>query len=257
MRKAIFCAVLVLSPVAAWAAGEASGIVFIAQSEALAAQIPLAAQDAVQGDADAFRRLESMQRKGERVRDVLARNTGLVTDWAKLDADIATVLAARKPIEAAAWAASDLNSKLPVLSSRLDEVTKILSEKKGSAESVLTVANTMRLIERMQRRIQYALSGGEETASVLDNLARDYDHFLSLLDGLIDGSERTEKIANPSCATILQDIRTQAKDLSKTVADFRTDGAAIEAARKAAQEARDHSQSYLLTADAVIAASGA
>ena len=77
---------------------------------------------------------------------------------------------------------------MPLLNSRMDEVVKILTEKNGSPSQVMISSRQMLLADRMQRRVQSILQGGEDAQSAADGLARDAQFYGAVLAGLISGN---------------------------------------------------------------------
>src|SRR5262249_282635 len=150
--------------------------------------------------------------------------------------------------------AADFNNKMPLLNSRMEEVVKILAERNGSPTQVSISSRQMLLADRMQRRVQSILQGGEEAQSAADGLQRDETFYGAGLTGLISGNSdlNIRAMDNANAKTILTEINegwTQlAGDQIKKLLDS---ASSLQDVKQAADQASIDSQSMLLKADPV------
>src|SRR5581483_6975783 len=128
--------------------------------------------------------------------------------WAPLNTNATKILDSKEQVLNTANVAADFNSKMPVLNSRMEEVVKILTEKNGSASQVMISSREMLLADRMQRRVQSILQGGEEAQSAADGLQRDATFYGAVLNGLISGNAdlNIRAMDNANAKTILSEI---------------------------------------------------
>jgi twitching motility protein PilJ len=249
---------------AAYAASDAAqATMLIARVEVLSQQLASASGDAAGGNTDAFASLK-------RTRDAIAGHMNrlhsltsggtmknaadLDAAWLQISADVGKVLEDQEQVTAMNMAASDINAKMPVLNSRMDEVVKILVERADSAGQVMIASRQMLLSDRMLRRMQSILGGGDEAESAAMGLQRDAQFYGVVLEGLIKGNKDLElkPIGNASVRSILTDINRQWIDLSSTVSQFLAGAADVQKARQAAEKTAGDVVILLAKADALM-----
>jgi twitching motility protein PilJ len=266
---AFFTAILLFAtsavvPAAHAASDAATVTMLIARVQVLSQQLASAAKEAAAGNFDAFGNLKKTRdavavymKRLDGYSDRLAPTINFVdldVAWAQLSADVTTVLESQEQIAGIAEVAGDINSKLPVLNSRMDEVVKTLAEHPGSVMPVMIAAREMLLADRMQRRIPLILNGGEESASAADGLQRDAQFYGAVLEGLLKGNKDLDlkPMGNKIARDILKDLNTQWTELTPTVNKVLDGAAGVQAARRTANKAAEDAQTVLIKGDALM-----
>ena len=249
---------------------DAKASALVTKIQVLSQQLSKVANDATGGNIDAFKSLEATRnavddllnklRKGDPSNGMLAYgNSGVAKEiadldkaWAPLNTNVTKILDSKEQVLSTAATAADFNGKMPVLNSRMDEVVKILTEKNGSASQVMISSRQMLLADRMQRRVQSILQGGEEAQSAADGLQRDAQFYSAVLAGLISGNPdlNIRAMDNPNAKEILADINKQWGELvSDPVKKLLDSASALQDVKQAADQASIDSQTMLLKAE--------
>ena len=255
------------------ASQDAKASALVTKIQVLSQQLSTVANAAAGGNIDAFKSLEQtrntiddllnklskgdkttgMQGYGE-VSGVAKEISDLDKAWQPLNTNATKILDSKEQVLNTAQVAADFNSKMPVLNSRMDEVVKILTEKNGSSTQVMISSREMLLADRMQRRVQTIVQGGEEAQSAADGLQRDAQLYGAVLAGLISGNPdlNIRAMDNPNARQILTDMNTQWTDLvGDPVKKLLDSASSLQDVKQAADQASIDSQTMLLKADPV------
>ncbi len=252
---------------------DAKASALVTKIQVLSQQLSKVANDAAGGNIDAFKSLEATRnsiddllnklKKGDKTTGMhgYASESGAAKEiadldkaWAPLNTNATKILDSKEQVLNTAATAADFNSKMPVLNSRMEEVVKILTEKNGSASQVMISSREMLLADRMQRRVQTILQGGEEAQSAADGLQRDAQFYGAVLAGLISGNPdlNIRAMDNPNAKEILGDINKQWGDLvGDPVKKLLDSASALQDVKQAADQTSIDSQTMLLKADPV------
>jgi twitching motility protein PilJ len=233
-------------------------------------QLSRQANDAAGGNLDAF---ASLAQTRTSIQDLLTRlkngdprtgmrgyagQEGLKTAfsdlgaaWDQLSGDAGKVLDGQQQVLGTVAIAEDFNRKTAISNSRMDEVVKILTERAGSATQVMIASRQMLYADRMQRRVQSILVGGEDAASAAAGLQRDSQFFGVVLAGLISGNAdlNIKAMDNPAAREILSDINKQWIELAPSVSKLLAAAPSLQEVKQAADKASIDSQSLLLKSD--------
>ncbi len=270
---AIVAAVVDFGMLTYTASQNAKASALVTKIQVLSQQLSTVANDAASGNIDAFKSLEQTRnsidsmltklKTGDKAtgmhgfaRDgrVSKEMDGLEKAWAVLNMNATKILGGKEQVLDSTAVASDFNSKMPVLNSRMDEVVKILTEQNGSASQVMISSREMLLADRMQRRVQTILQGGEEAQSAADGLQRDAQFYGAVLGGLISGNPdlNIHAMTNPNAKQILQEINKQWQTLvGDPVKKLLDSATALQDVKQAADQASIDSQTMLLKAEPV------
>ncbi len=254
-----------------WYAGQDSKAAsLVTKIQVLSQQLSKQANDAAGGNIDAFKGLEQTRntiddlltklKKGDPQNNMQgyadsgasAQINDLDNAWKPLNTDATKILSAKEQVLGAASTAADFNSKMPLLNSRMEEVVKILAERNGSATQVSISSRQMLLADRMQRRVQSILQGGEEAQSAADGLQRDATFYGAVLNGLITGNAdlNIRAMDNANAKTILSEISEGWNQLvADPVKKLLDSASSLQEVKQAADQASIDSQSMLLKAD--------
>ncbi|HMM58078.1 MAG: methyl-accepting chemotaxis protein [Xanthomonadales bacterium PRO7] len=255
------------------ASQDAKASALVTKVQVLSQQLSTVANAAAGGNIDAFKSLEATRNTIDDLLNKLSKgdkNTGMrgygevsgvakeISDldkaWQPLNTSATKILDSKEQVLNTAQVAADFNSKMPVLNSRMDEVVKILTDKNGSPSQVMISSREMLLADRMQRRVQTIVQGGEEAQSAADGLQRDAQFYGAVLAGLISGNPdlNIRAMDNPNARQILTDMNTQWTDLvGDPVKKLLDSASALQDVKQAADQTSIDSQTMLLKAEPV------
>ncbi|WP_430388113.1 methyl-accepting chemotaxis protein [Dyella sp. 20L07] len=176
---------------------------------------------------------------------------GLTNAWGQLDADIGKILSNKALVVDSAQRASTLSRELPLLNSSMEQVVNILQQRGGSAEQTYTSARQMLLSDRMIRRVQEVLQGGEASQPAADGLARDGQLYGSVLKGLLEGNTEVgvRPMADANARKILTDLQSQWDNLQDPVGKLVGAAGNLSEVKRAGTQASLDSQNVLLRAN--------
>jgi len=245
----------------------------VTKIEVSSQQLSRVASEAASGNIDAFKTLEATRnsiddllhklKTGDQATGMhgYAEESGVKKEigdldkaWGPLNTNATKILDAKEQVLATKGVADEFNNKMPLLNSRMDEVVKILTEKNGSPGQVMISSRQMLLADRMQRRVQSILQGGEEAQSAADGLQRDAQFYGAVLAGLISGNPdlNIRAMDNPNAKEILAAINTEWTALvGEPVKKLLDSAGALQDVKQAADQASIDSQTMLLKADPV------
>jgi len=250
---------LLATATSACQAVDTAAVLRLARLEVLAQRLPAEADRAASGDVDA---MKVLKREREHVADLIAQlakspsGGEIAKAWGKLDGDLNTVIAGEPALKAATAAAFDLQTQIPVISSRMDEVVKMSAElSDGTKAQVMITSREMLLQDRMQRRIALIVAGGEEAQASADGLLRDWQFHRAVLDALLKGNNdlNVTKIDHPSVRSVIGDIIQQVDGLDPAMKHLVNAASGLQDVHEAAQASHIDGDALLLSADAAIA----
>ena len=127
--------------------------------------------------------------------------------WDQLHGEIDKIVANKEVVIDSSQRVDAFTRQIGILNSRMDEVVNILLQR-GSAQQVGTASRQALLADRMIRRVQTIIQGGDDAAAAADGLNRDAQLYGAVLDGLLEGnpSLNVSSIQNSNAREILQDI---------------------------------------------------
>ena len=177
--------------------------------------------------------------------------TALGNAWTQLDGDIKKILSNKAVVLDSAQRAQTLSKQIPLLNSNTEQVVNILQQRNGSAEQMLGSSRQMLVADRMIRRVQEILQGGDTAQSAADGLARDAQLYGSVLDGLTKGSEGAgvKAMSDANARKILGDMQTSWEQLSDPIAKLVGAAGNITDVKRAGNQASLDSQNVLLRAN--------
>jgi twitching motility protein PilJ len=257
------------------ASQDAKASSLVTKIQVLSQQLSKVANDAAGGNIDAFKSLEQSRSTIDGLLNKLStgdKSTGMrgyanvsgvskeikaLNDaWLPLNTNATKIIGYKEQVLNTAAVAADFNSKMPVLNSRMDEVVKILTDTNGSSSQVMISSREMLLADRMQRRVQTIVQGGEEAQSAADGLQRDAQFYGAVLAGLISGNPdlNIRAMNNANARGILADMNTQWTELvDGPVKKLLESATPLQDVKQAADQASIDSQTMLLKADPVAA----
>ncbi len=179
--------------------------------------------------------------------------SALDASWRQLDGDISKILSNKAVVLDSRQRAGVLSQQMPLLNSSMDQVVTILQQRNGSSEQMLGTSRQMLSADRIIRRVQEVLQGGDNAQPAADGLSRDAQLYGSVLTGLIDGSADSgvKPINDPNARKILTDMDASWSKLGDPLAKLAAAAGNIADVKQAGNQASLDSQTVLLRANDV------
>lgn len=177
--------------------------------------------------------------------------TALGNAWAQLDGDISKILSNKSVVLDSASRADILSKQIPLLNSSTEQVVNILQQRNGSADQMLGSSRQMLVADRMIRRVQEVLQGGDSAQSAADGLARDAQLYGTVLKGLTEGDSAAgiKAMNDANAQKILSDMQASWNQLADPVAKLVAAAGNITDVKRAGNQASLDSQNVLLRAN--------
>ncbi|WP_049622586.1 methyl-accepting chemotaxis protein [Frateuria defendens] len=206
-------------------------IALTTQVQVLSQQTAKYALEAAGGNVDSFKELESTRNAIDSAVQHLSKGdpkggmqpyadnnasptgravTALVNAWVQLDGDIRKILSNQGVVLDSAARANTISQQVPQLNSSMEQVVNILQQRNGSAEQMLGSSRQMLLADRIIRRVQEVLQGGDGAQAAADGLARDAQLYGTVLNGLTvgDNASGVKAMNDANARKILGDMGT-------------------------------------------------
>lgn len=177
--------------------------------------------------------------------------SALDASWKQLDADIGKILSNRAVVLDSGQRAGTLSQQMPLLNSSMEQVVNILQQRNGSSEQMLGTSRQMLSADRIIRRVQEVLQGGDSAQSAADGLSRDAQLYGNVLKGLIEGNPDSgvRPINDANARKILTDMDASWAQLADPVAKLVAAAGNIADVKRAGNQASLDSQTVLLRAN--------
>ena len=176
----------------------------------------------------------------------------LADAWKQLDGDIGRILSNKATVLDSSQRADDLSKQLPLLNSNMEQVVNILQQRKGSSvDEMLGASRQMLLADRIIRRVQEVLQGGESEQASADGLSRDAQSYGEVLNGLLQGNQGigVQQLGDANARKILSQMQGDWNKLSDPVAKLAAAASNIAEVKSAGNQASLDSQNVLLRAN--------
>ncbi|HEX7341490.1 MAG TPA: methyl-accepting chemotaxis protein [Rhodanobacteraceae bacterium] len=240
------------------------------QIQVLSQQTAKFALEAAGGNIEAFKELASNRNtidaavnqlvKGNTASGMPSYATNAVTGssmkalngaWNQLNGDIGRILSSKGLVIDSAQGAGALSQTLPNLNSEMEQVNNILQQQKSTKSQVFTSARQEVIADRMIRRVQQILQGGDGAQTAADGLSRDAQLYGQVLDGLIHGNKDVgiQRINDDNAQTILQKMQTQWTAQANPVKNLVAAAPTLIEVKNAGNQASLDSQTVLLRAN--------
>ena len=177
--------------------------------------------------------------------------SALDTSWRQLDGDISKILSNKSLVLDSGQRADTLSQQVPLLNSSMEQVVNILQQRNGSSDQMLGTSRQMLSADRIIRRVQEVLQGGDNAQSAADGLSRDAQLYSSVLNGLIQGDPESgvKPINDPNAHKILGQMQDSWNKLADPVAKLAAAAGNIADVKHAGNQASLDSQTVLLRAN--------
>lgn len=176
----------------------------------------------------------------------------LADAWKQLDGDIGKILSNKAVVLDSSQRADDLSKQLPLLNSNMEQVVNILQQRKGStADEMLGASRQMLTGDRIIRRVQEVLQGGESAQASADGLSRDAQNYGEVLKGLLQGNQSmgVQQLGDANARKILSQMQADWDKLSDPVAKLVAAANNLAQVKSAGNQASLDSQNVLLRAN--------
>ncbi len=247
-------------------------IALTTQIQVLSQQTAKFALESADGNVNAFKELESTRNAIDSAVQRLKRGdpktgmnayannntsssgravTALDAAWHQLDTDIGKILSNKAVVLDSGQRANTLSRQMPLLNSSMEQVVNILQQRSGSPEQMLGTSRQMLSADRIIRRVQEVVQGGENSLSAADGLARDAQLYGNVLKGLLSGNPDSgvRPIADANAHKILTGMDEDWTKLAEPVAKLVAAAGNISDVKSAANQASLDSQTVLLRAN--------
>lgn len=201
---------------ATWKAARLGGASSAASElQVLSQQLAKQGQEAVGGDAEAFRQFRDAKQQidanVEKLNSTYGDTTGVAgpiadvtSTWKPLANSAEQVLRSEQAIVQLASRADSFSSKVPNLQATLDELVRAMSASGSPASQVYIALREVVLSGTMARRIAEIQAGGATAQAAADALARDANVFSNVLTGLRKGDPQNGIAALSNGAALSQ-----------------------------------------------------
>jgi twitching motility protein PilJ len=177
--------------------------------------------------------------------------SALDDSWKQLDADISKILSNKAVVIDSGQRAGTLSQQMPLLNSSMDQVVNILQQRNASSDQMLGTSRQMLAADRIIRRVQEVLQGGDSAQSAADGLSRDAQLYGSVLKGLLQGNPDSgvKPIGDANAHKILTEMDASWSTLADPVAKLVAAAGNIADVKHAGNQASLDSQTVLLRAN--------
>ncbi|HEY9130826.1 MAG TPA: methyl-accepting chemotaxis protein [Dyella sp.] len=177
--------------------------------------------------------------------------SALTSAWNQLDSDIGKILSNKALVLDSAQRSNTLSRELPLLNSSMEQVVNILQQRGGSAEQTYTSARQMLLADRMIRRVQEVLQGGDASQPAADGLSRDGQLYGSVLNGLLAGNSDigVRSMGDANARKILTDMQSKWNDVQDPINKLISAAGNLSEVKRSGNQASLDSQNVLLRAN--------
>jgi len=173
------------------------------------------------------------------------------TTWAPIQTAAEVILARREVVEKLNETAIEFQNKIPLLQARSDEVANLLASRGAAPEQIYIAGRQVTLADRMLRRLNEILQGGQTASTAADGFNRDAAVFGQILDGLQNGdaAQGIKAIEVPQARTVLSEIYTIFQELGQYVESISTGAVDLVDVRNAANTVSLESEQLLQNAE--------
>ncbi|BFI96924.1 MAG: methyl-accepting chemotaxis protein [Rhodanobacter sp.] len=178
-------------------------------------------------------------------------DSALAGAWKQLDGDIGKILSNKAVVLDSGQRAATVSQQMPLLNSSMEQVVTILQQRNGSADQMLGTSRQMLSADRIIRRVQEVLQGGDNAQAAADGLQRDAQQYGIVLQALVksDPGSGVKPIADANARKILDDMQTNWDKLADPLAKLVSASGNLIAVKQAGTQASLDSQSVLLRAN--------
>jgi twitching motility protein PilJ len=236
----------------------------------LSQRLAKAAQQASQGNLDAFKQLRSsrdefaasmslLERGGDAAGTALPATSGdarpalqtLLTEWKKAERNAGLVLAEEKNLMALGQSVRAINEGNPTLQELADEAAALSVQTGGSARQNAFTAQLMMLTQRIAKNANTMLAEAQVDPEVAFLLGKDINTFRDILQGLLTGNEalRIQRVADAELRAKLGEMDAAFKEYRRAASDILGNQQGLVNAKRATFSLFTESEALLAAAD--------
>jgi twitching motility protein PilJ len=242
----------------------------------LSQRLAKAAQQASQGNREAFKQLRQSRDEFDTLMKVLAVGgsapggvalpatsetarpalTDLEKEWRKTERNATTVIQEEKNLVALGQAVRAINTKNPALQELADEIAALSVQQGGSNRQNAITAQLMMLTQRMAKNANTMLAEDVVDPEVAFLLGKDTNTYRDTLRGLLQGSDalRIARVGDPELRGKLGELEAAFKDYEKAVADILGNQQRLVSAKRATRDMFNDSETLLVGSERLEAA---
>jgi len=238
----------------------------------LSQRLAKAAQQASQGNKDAFKQLRESRNEFEIAMKLLLVGgvssgldvpaspqgvrpalDGLDKEWRKTEKNASLVIGEEKNLVALGEAVRQINANNPALLELADEISALSVQLGGSVRQNAITAQLVMLTQRMAKNANTMLAGDVVDPEVAFLLGKDTNTFRDTLQGLLNGSEgmRIVKVADADMRSKLAELESGFKQYQRAVAEILGNMQRLVNAKRATRDIFNDSETLLRSADAL------
>ena len=238
----------------------------------LSQRLAKAAQQASQGNRDAFKQLrESRDEFGAAVKLLLSGGmssgvevpaspesvqplvAALEREWKKTERNAALVIGEEKNLFALGEAVRQINANNPALLELADEIAALSVQSGGSVRQNSMTSQLVMLTQRMAKNANTMLAGDVVDPEVAFLLGKDTNTFRDTLQALLQGSEtlRIARVTDPDLRAKLAELESGFKQYQRAVADILGNMQRLVNAKRATRDIFNDSETLLLAAESL------
>mgnify|MGYP001487072171 CR=1 FL=1 len=236
----------------------------------LSQRLAKAAQQASQGNPDAFKQLRASRDEFAALVKLLAfggesggaslpataeavqpQLNALDREWGRTEKNAGLVIDEERNFVALGRAVRAINNNNPVLQEFTDEIAALSVQSGGSARQNAITSQLMMLTQRMAKNANTMLAENVVDPEVAFLLGKDTNTYRDTVQGLLQGSEalRIARVSDPEMRGKLGELQTAFAEYQRAVSDILGNQARLVGAKRAAFEIFNDSEALLLSAE--------
>jgi twitching motility protein PilJ len=238
--------------------------------QTLSQRLAKAAQQASQGNPEAFKQLRSSRDEFSALVRLLAFGgeaggvelpptpvsvqpvlNALHREWGKTEANATLVIEEEANLVAMGRAVRFINANNPAMQELTDEIAALSVQTRGSARQNAVTAQLMMLSQRMAKNANTMLAEDVVDPEVAFLLGKDTNTFRDTLQGLLQGNEalRIARVSDPEMRGKLGELQAAFDDYRRAVSDILGNQARLVGAKRAAFDIFNDSEALLQAAE--------
>ncbi len=247
----------------------------VGKLQMLSQRLAKAAQQASQGNAEAFKQLRGSRDEFVSIvkllafggtvagvdlpptpQDVQASLNALDRSWGKTERNAALVIDEERNLVALGRAVRAINANNPVLQELTDEIAALSVQKGGSARQNAVTAQMTMLTQRMAKNANTMLAEDIVDPEVAFLLGKDTNTYRDTVQGLLQGSDalRITRVSDAELRGKLGELQAAFADYQSAVSDILGNQARLVGAKRAAFDIFNDSEALLRSAEGLSAA---
>ncbi|MCW9024855.1 MAG: methyl-accepting chemotaxis protein [Gammaproteobacteria bacterium] len=191
----------------------------LGDEKVLAQEIAKLANQAAQGELNAFPLLQQQRDKFDQTLQSLIKGTPpesvataeqLQGLWNKYRKEVDTILQRREVVTGMREHIQKINEQIPTLLALSDEVVNTMVKQKADGDQIYVATRQLMLTQRISGNVNRVLSGGAEAVTAADRFGRDAALFGRVIEDMLRGNRNMNirRITEPESRAKLQKVAT-------------------------------------------------